>query len=91
MLFYYWMHPEQCCRCLKWIDFDVSLFCAHSFTNCLVFLEGKRSCGDGGGDGFFIACEDFGRMFDHLFLACTSFFVVAVFVLFPFLVEFSLH
>ena len=28
----------------------------------------------GGGGGFFLACEDFGRMFDHPFAACTHFF-----------------
>ena len=29
-----------------------------------------------GGDGFFLACEDFGRMFDHLFPACAVFVFV---------------
>ena len=28
----------------------------------------------GGGGGFSLACEDFGRMFDHSFLACFLFF-----------------
>ena len=35
------------------------------------------NCHDGGGGGagdFFIACEDFGRMFDYSFPACASFF-----------------
>ena len=27
-----------------------------------------------GGGGFFLACEDFEKMFDHLFPACASFF-----------------
>ena len=31
---------------------------------------------DSGGGGFFYACEDFGRMFDHSFPACTFFFVL---------------
>ena len=26
-----------------------------------------------GGDGFFFACEDFGRMFNHSFTACAFF------------------
>ena len=27
-------------------------------------------CGDGEGGGFYLACEEFGRMFDHSFPAC---------------------
>ena len=30
--------------------------------------------GSGGGGGFFLACEDFGRMFDISFPACAFFF-----------------
>ena len=29
----------------------------------------------GGGGGIFLACEDFGRMFDNSFPACVSFFL----------------
>ena len=29
---------------------------------------------DGGGGGFFLACEDFARMFDNSFPACAFFF-----------------
>ena len=28
----------------------------------------------GGGGGFFLACKDFGRMFDHSFTACAFYF-----------------
>ena len=31
-----------------------------------------------GGGGFFLACEDFGRMFDHSFSVCTFFFFFEV-------------
>ena len=31
-------------------------------------------CNDCGGGGFFLACEDLGRMFDYLFSACTIVF-----------------
>ena len=37
----------------------------------LNFLQ--NSCG-GGGDGFSLVCEDFGRMFDKSFPACAVFF-----------------
>ena len=30
----------------------------------------NSSDGGGGGGAFFLACEDFGRMFDHAFPAC---------------------
>ena len=30
--------------------------------------------GDGSGGGSFLACEDFGNMFDHSFPACALFF-----------------
>ena len=30
--------------------------------------------GDSGGGGFFLACEDFGRMFDNSFPACAFLF-----------------
>ena len=42
---------------------------------------------NGGGGGFFIACEDFGRMFDHSFSACV--FLFFFFVFFFFKVEIS--
>ena len=32
-----------------------------------------------GGGGFFLACEDFGRMFDKSFSACASFFFFSFF------------
>ena len=41
-------------------------FCFESGSACLI-----NSCLDA---GFFLACEDFGRMFDHSFPACTFFF-----------------
>ena len=31
-----------------------------------------------GGGGFFLACEDFGRMFDNSFSACAFFFKVKI-------------
>ena len=31
-----------------------------------------------GGGGFFLACEDFGRMFDNSFPACAFFFKVEI-------------
>ena len=34
----------------------------------------ERSLGGGNGGGFFLAFEDFGRMFDHSFPACVFFF-----------------
>ena len=33
----------------------------------------ETSVGGGGHHGSFLACEDFGRMFDHSFPACTFF------------------
>ena len=33
---------------------------------------------DGGGGGFFIACEDFARIFDNSFPACAFFFFFLV-------------
>ena len=43
-------------------------------TNPRVWLGGGG--GGGGGGGFFLACKDFGRMFEHSFPACAfvSFF-----------------
>ena len=32
----------------------------------------------GGSGGFFLACEDFGRMFDNSFPACAFFFKVEI-------------
>ena len=41
-------------------------------------LKVAPKCGGGdggiGGSGFFLVCEDFGRMFDHSFPACAFFF-----------------
>ena len=37
----------------------------------------SRSCGGGSG-GFFLACKDFGRMFDYSFPTCTFFFKVEI-------------
>ena len=37
----------------------------------------SRSCGGGSG-GFFLACKDFGRVFDSSFSACTFFFKVEI-------------
>ena len=37
----------------------------------------QRPCGGGGG-GFFLACENFGRMFDNSFPACAFFFFLSV-------------
>ena len=34
----------------------------------------ERFRADGGGGGFFLVCEDFEKMFDHLFPACAFFF-----------------
>ena len=34
------------------------------------------------GDGSFLACEDFGRMFDHSFLGCAFFFLYFFFFFF---------
>ena len=36
--------------------------------------ERERDRAVGYDGGFFLACEDFGRMFDNLFPACASFF-----------------
>ena len=42
----------------------------------LIFIS-AGSGGGGSGGGIFLVCEDFGRMFDHSFPAC-SFFVVVL-------------
>ena len=54
-------------------------------------LKAPTNCGDGGGGGggggggsHFLTCEDLGRMFDKLFLACALFYFI-------FLVEISLR
>ena len=44
----------------------------------LPLASGLVKCGGGVG-GFFLACEDLGRMFDHSFPACASFFYVYFF------------
>ena len=41
-----------------------------------IVVKSLKSCCDesgssGGGDGFFLACEYFGKMFDHSFPTCT--------------------
>ena len=43
---------------------------------------------DGGGS-FFLACEEFGRMFDHSFLAC-AFFLLLILLLLLFLFKWRL-
>ena len=41
---------------------------------CPCLYRSGLLCGlTGRGDGFFLACEDFERMFDHSFPACASF------------------
>ena len=40
---------------------------------CSHLQGGGNGGGDGGGGSFFLACYDLGKMFDHLFPACTFF------------------
>ena len=43
-------------------------------SNCLSLHHPFIATQNGGGGGFFLACEDLGRMFDNLFSACAFFF-----------------
>ena len=42
------------------------------------------------GDGSFLACEDFGRMFDHSFLGCAFSFFLSFFLFFLFFLKLRL-
>ena len=40
----------------------------------VIFVSSVQYSGDHSFRGFFLVCEDFGRMFDNSFLACAFFF-----------------
>ena len=44
-----------------------------SFSVSVILLSQSGGGGGGGGSGFFLACEDLGRMFDHSTPACAFF------------------
>ena len=45
------------------IDAGSRVECPRNLKN--IFKKGSKICGGGGCGGFFLACEDFGRMFDN--------------------------
>ena len=48
----------------------------HQMSDCRLTIPQKADKSSKSGGGFFLACEDFGRMFDNLFPACAFLFVL---------------